>query len=454
MKYITSIIIQLLLVAIISAQSDCFEADASIWLDTWVSCDKTPNPKSEYGDSHWIQYNFGSIRTLSKTWIWNTNDPNRLNQGFNHVKIDYSEDGQNWTYWGEMNFPKAQGDAIYSGFSGPDMVGIKAQYVLITALSNHGDSNCMGIAEIKFNLMLTPYDGEFPNTDNNDEECLAVEEYYIEELTSYEALIFWEWPADYDPEFLFEFWISGNEEGEEILTDEPEIFIEDLEPNTIYEFRIITLCEGDDNETLSDTWTFTTPDEGEFNCLAVEDIWVEDVSNTQAHIAWYSDEEIEEFIVEHGIKDEEERVEELVFESEIFLSNLEPMQHYELVVLFECGEELIYSEPIYFYTEGELTSLDDLSNDDNVDQQIAKLQPNPTQGQFFFEYFTNKRDVLNYSITDINGRVLMRNVSQLEKRNNIFNLDLTALPDGVYFLNTLTLEKRRRISKKIIKMAK
>ena len=141
------------IILINQSNAQCFDADASIWLDTWASCETAPNPKSEYGNTHWIQYDFGSVRKLSKTWVWNSNDPSKLNQGFNLVQIDHSTDGQNWTNWGEMNFPKAAGDTVYGGFSGPDLVGIEAQYVLVTVMSNHGDPTCAGIAEIKFNLL-------------------------------------------------------------------------------------------------------------------------------------------------------------------------------------------------------------------------------------------------------------------------------------------------------------
>ena len=91
------------------------------------------------------------------------------------VKIDYSEDGQNWTALGTMNFPKAKGEAVYGGFSGPDLSNLKAQYVLLTAISNHGDASCAGIAEIKFNLLpeagtAIPTTNEESDDDDEEEE--------------------------------------------------------------------------------------------------------------------------------------------------------------------------------------------------------------------------------------------------------------------------------------------
>ena len=131
---------------------DCFEADASIWKNTWSSCSKSMNPNSDHGNSHWIMYNLGEIRNMSKSWIWNCNDPDQLDRGFAVIEIDYSLDGSNWTNWGQFSCPKAEGHVIYSGFEGPDLQGIKCQFILLTVLSNHGNPNCSGIAEIKFNL--------------------------------------------------------------------------------------------------------------------------------------------------------------------------------------------------------------------------------------------------------------------------------------------------------------
>ena len=143
----------LLLFGLDCVSQDCFEADATIWQQTWRTCEKKQNPNDSYGSSHWIMYNFSEIRNLSKSWIWNTNDPLRLDQGFNDVFIDYSIDGIHWSHWGQMSFSKAEGTSVYSGFPGPDLTGISAQFVLLTALSNHGDPLCYGISEIKFNLL-------------------------------------------------------------------------------------------------------------------------------------------------------------------------------------------------------------------------------------------------------------------------------------------------------------
>lgn len=221
--------------------AQCFEPDASIWLDSWVSCSTTENPKNEYGETHWIQYDFGSVRRLSKSWAWNVNDPNRLDQGFNLVKVDYSEDGNDWTYWGEMNFPKAQGDAVYGGFPGPDLVNIEARYVLLTVVSTHGSSTCASLSEVKFNLLpQNPGEG----TAGACALLEPVEAFFVEGITETEAYIHWEYDEEFEGlYFVFEFKLEGeDEEWTEFVVEDNEAFLDDLEPGTTYEFRITAEC--------------------------------------------------------------------------------------------------------------------------------------------------------------------------------------------------------------------
>lgn len=235
-------------------QANCVTPDASIWKDTWASCEATPSPNLANGTSHWIQYDLGMVRTLSKTWIWNTNDPAKLNEGFRQVKVDYSLDGRDWTSWGEMEFPQAQGSAIYGGFSGPDLVGVEARYILLTALSNHGSSSCYGLAEVKFNLLPTTF-GDYETT-----ACLnlaAITDINIVEVEETEAYVSWEDTNPTGTNYSAEFRIQGGTWLPiSVIADDKEIDFLNLSPGTTYEFRIGVRCG---NKTVfSQVQTFTT----------------------------------------------------------------------------------------------------------------------------------------------------------------------------------------------------
>lgn len=420
--------------------AQCFEPDASIWLDTWASCEESPNPKTEYGNTHWIQYDFGSVRTLSKSWVWNANDPNKLEQGFNLVKIDYSTDGETWEYWGEMNFPKAEGAAVYGGFPGPDLLGIEAQYVLLTAMSNHGDPSCAGFAEIKFNLMQGDTLGLPPGGGGGD--CVGVEEIYIEEVSDFEAFIFWEHELE-DAFYVFEYRIPGGD-WIEIETEEPEVFLEDLTPDTEYEFRIGIEC-GDDL-IYSDTQYFTTLAEGD--CAAVSDIWLEEFDETTALVVWEEAGEGDFYLIAYTVVGSTEIVEDESEYPEIYLEDLEPGTEYEIVIGIECGDDVVWSEPFIFSTDSGIVN----SSNEVENKLFFKLYPNPTPGQMNFQYSSQESDQVEYAITDIMGKKIKGGNITAHSGTHTFTLDLSQLPEGVYLFNAFSKKTQKMVSERIVKL--
>ncbi|MEM1259712.1 MAG: T9SS type A sorting domain-containing protein [Bacteroidota bacterium] len=151
----------------ISAQ--CATPEMTIWQNTWQSCQTSTNPNANRPSGHWIQYDLGSERVISKVHVWNVNDPTQLENGFRSVTVDYSNDGINWVPLGTYDFPQGTGEPIYSGFEGFDLQGQKTRYILLTANSNWGGS-CYGIAEIKFNLMLDLNEENNPDIEDEEEE--------------------------------------------------------------------------------------------------------------------------------------------------------------------------------------------------------------------------------------------------------------------------------------------
>ena len=81
----------------------------------------------------------------------------------------------------------------------------------------------------------------------------------------------------------------------------------------------------------------------------------------------------------------------------------------------------------------------------------VRVYPNPSDGRF--ELLLSGKDVGVYSlnILDVNGQVLYRNVHQLHQdESKTLPIDLSQLPSGVYFLNTLNLDSRKTTTKKIL----
>jgi hypothetical protein len=138
------------LITVQAAISQCYpDRHSTNWFDGWVSCEAFPNPNAQHGLSHWIMYDFGQEFALKKTKIWNSNDPNNLNRGIRNVTIDYSANGSDWLNAGTYTLQQADGKTTYQGFEGPDLTGIRARYVLLTAIDNYGGT-CYGLSEIRF----------------------------------------------------------------------------------------------------------------------------------------------------------------------------------------------------------------------------------------------------------------------------------------------------------------
>nr|WP_297915043.1 discoidin domain-containing protein [uncultured Allomuricauda sp.] len=85
------------LVTLYMANAQCTSPEMTIWQNTWQSCQTLENPNTNRSAGHWIQYDLGSERVISKVHVWNTNDPTQLENGFRSVTVDYSNDGVNWT---------------------------------------------------------------------------------------------------------------------------------------------------------------------------------------------------------------------------------------------------------------------------------------------------------------------------------------------------------------------
>jgi len=138
--------------------------------DSWLSCQKSSNPNTNRGNTHWLQLDLGYLYELGATKFWNFNVSNQTGNGFKEVALDYSSDGKQWTEIGTFQLPEAEGQANENGVEGLDLSGISARYVLITALSNWNNSNCAGISEVKIEVnapQTTSMKAELPSPNNN-----------------------------------------------------------------------------------------------------------------------------------------------------------------------------------------------------------------------------------------------------------------------------------------------
>ncbi len=117
----------------------------------WMSCQTSPNPFAEIGETHWIMYEFEQLEAIESINIWNINNESQLASGAKRIRMDVSPDGADWINMGIINLDMGQADPNYLGELVDDFEAFEARYVLFTVFDNHGGP-CSGLAEVKFNL--------------------------------------------------------------------------------------------------------------------------------------------------------------------------------------------------------------------------------------------------------------------------------------------------------------
>ncbi len=112
----------------------------------WLSAADGPQPT-------WIQYQFDGVYPLKAMWIWNYNGlfEQFLGNGLKDVTIQYSEDGANWTTWGDAEFAQGTSRNDYTYNTTVDFDGVPARYVRLTVQSNWGGvAPQSGLSEVRF----------------------------------------------------------------------------------------------------------------------------------------------------------------------------------------------------------------------------------------------------------------------------------------------------------------
>jgi len=120
-------------------------------VSNWISCEKTASLNPARGDSYWINYDFGELKTVKDFHFWNINNPDHLDAGARQIAIDYSTDGVNWDFWGIWEAQQGTTSGFYQGESGPSLDDLVAQHLLLTIIDNYG-GDCNGFGEIRIGV--------------------------------------------------------------------------------------------------------------------------------------------------------------------------------------------------------------------------------------------------------------------------------------------------------------
>ena len=113
--------------------------------DMWLSSGLGVQPT-------WIQYEFDRVYKLYEMLVWNYNVQFELVLGFGvkDVTVEYSENGEDWTVLGDVEFARAPAAAAYAHNTTVDFQGVAAQYVRLTVNSGYGVLGQYGLSEVRF----------------------------------------------------------------------------------------------------------------------------------------------------------------------------------------------------------------------------------------------------------------------------------------------------------------
>jgi hypothetical protein len=147
------LILFIILLTTLHVQAQSFnDRHSSVLSHAWLSDKKTIAPNSSRGSSHWIMYDMHTPGTITSFKIWNINTPGHSDAGIKDIVIDYSIDGINWIELLKTTIPRGTESTLYEGFNLPIIKEVNARAILITSLSNYGNSLQTGFAEIKIGV--------------------------------------------------------------------------------------------------------------------------------------------------------------------------------------------------------------------------------------------------------------------------------------------------------------
>ncbi|MEL6970738.1 MAG: T9SS type A sorting domain-containing protein [Bacteroidota bacterium] len=430
-KYKSLLLPILLLLGIAQAYGQCADPDASIWENTWHSCEEATSPNPDRGEGHWVQYDFGQIYTLSTTHVWNANAADRLTEGFQEVVVDYSLDGEEWLTLDTVNFAQGTGQATYGGFTAFDFAGDSARYVLLTALSNYGHPSCYGLAEVKFNLTLNmsgdPGEGD---DDDDDEECYAPTFSTAFVLNSEEVFILWEYIGGAE-QITFRYREEGGEWVDvELEEEEPEVFLEGLEPETNYEYQVGIECP-DDDLGYGQIFYFTTTAELEECEAPLVSNWIYFEDEDYLLISCNEVPDAEGYILRFRAEGSDDAWQEIQSEE-----NFWGIDEFDGATIYEYQVSAICPDGNTEFSELFILNIDDLvDTQDLIAVADLRLFPNPTRDVVNLAVTTPDSGQLDIRIFNLMGQLVLREVHQVSSGRQGLVLPTRKLSSGVYTVN-------------------
>ncbi|MBK7692400.1 MAG: T9SS type A sorting domain-containing protein [Bacteroidetes bacterium] len=124
--------------------------------------------------------------------------------------------------------------------------------------------------------------------------------------------------------------------------------------------------------------------------------------------------------------------------------NTNPIQVTNCEILYECTKCLdicVYGSEETITVDGNPIPQNKTAHLGNSEEkQYVHLYPNPTSGPLNFELYSLTNQKIDFSVTDLNGRIIIRFSNNVNKGENKFSANLSELGNGNYFVKILSNE--------------
>ncbi|MBT5910414.1 MAG: tandem-95 repeat protein, partial [Opitutae bacterium] len=123
-------------------------------------------------ENSWIQWDFGSLKTVGRMLVWQFNEAGNPNRSIKKAKLEYSVDGAHWIDFSVSgDWPKSSGTAGNQTVLDVNSLNFSARYVRLTGIkSYHVDELQTGVSEV---LFWVPKDASIINSSTSKSTNLA-----------------------------------------------------------------------------------------------------------------------------------------------------------------------------------------------------------------------------------------------------------------------------------------
>jgi len=345
----------------------------------------------------------------------------------NSISISWTAGGSETTWnieYGVAGFTQGSGTNLTVSATNATISGLTANTAYdIYVRANCGDTN-----------VSTWLSAQFTTSTANVPPCLSIQNLISTSSSPTSISLSWEsqgsetvWNIEYGEEGF-----SQGSGTTVFATGTPNITVENLTPNTTYDFYVQAYC-ADGQISPSVFGQFTSDSQGNEGspCASITNLTTTNTTSTSITISWESVGEETAWHVEYGVAG-------FIPGSGIFISvsatsitliGLLPNTTYDIYVRANCGNSLsTWTKRVVSTTNGD----GNLNLHTNTSTLNVTIFPNPTHDELKIDVDLQQASFLHIEIQDLNGKIIQTNTQTNVTGQNTIILPVHELSKGVY----------------------